>query len=223
MLMHRNFSITADIETYAGLQADAAATDVEELNTVTVAVRDQAQHDGAAAVSEVSTAPLTVEDADDGFDATEDPFTVVFTSSEGRLCANEDLDECDDNDTATEDEETETELEVVATATNLGSFSEPFDRVDFWVQDVNGASWMLGSDTSGESGRVGGATNDRRRTWTYSLDATVMALYMRTREAAFPPAADSDTHTVLAFGVNDDGVALVMSVTIDIDDGEAGQ
>ena len=36
------------------------------------------------------------------------------------------------------------------------TFRNPFDRVDFWVEDVNGASWLLGSDTSGESGRVGG-------------------------------------------------------------------
>ena len=46
---------------------------------------------------------------------------------------------------------------------------------------------------------------------------------MLTREAAFPPTTDSDSHTVLAFGVNDDGIALVSSVDGDLDDGEADQ
>ena len=76
----------------------------------------------------------------------------------------------------------------------MGGGCGPFDRVDFWVEDVNGASWMLGSDTSGESGRVGGELTTTRvcpvpardRTWTYSLDASAAALYMRTREAGFP-------------------------------------
>ena len=124
-------------------------------------------------------------------------------------------------DDCADDAETETELEFVATTTATGAFSDPFDRVDFWVQDVNGASWMLGSDTSRESDRV--SSTDRRRTWTYSLDASAAALYMRTREAGFPPTTDSDEHTVRAFGVNDDGIALVQSVTIDIDDGESAQ
>jgi len=43
---------------------------------------------------------------------------------------------------------------------------------------------------------------------------------MLTREAAFPPAGDtdSDEHTVRAFGVNDDGVAYALSGTVTIDD-----
>ena len=217
-LTHRNFSVTTDVDTYAGLQENAAATDVLELATVSVAVRDQADSDGTNDAT--NSAALTVEDADDGFDADADPFTVAFTADEAAICAAEDTDDCDD---AVEDE-TSTELEVVATATNAGAFSDPFERVDFWVRDVNGASWMLGSDTSGDSGRVGGTGADaRNRTWTYSLDATAANLYMLTREAAFPPTSDSDSHTVLAFGVNDDGIALVSSVTIDIDDGEADQ
>ena len=122
---------------------------------------------------------------------------------------------------------TETKLEFVATATATSTLSDPFDRVDFWVEDVNGASWMLGSDTSGESGRKGGEDEDptrRNRTWTYSLDASAAALYMRTREAAFPrtesSGATADAHTVRAFGVNDDGIALVQAVVITIQDGD---
>ena len=185
MLTRRNYSVTADIETYAGLQG-AAGQDgapeagVSELETVTVAVRDQAQQGGDAALSEVSSAELTVEAADDdGFEV--DEFTVEFESSEAAICVAEDVEDCDDGDA---EDVTETEFEVVATAAATGGFSEPFDRVDFWVQDVNGAHWMLGSVTSGESGRVGGPDNDRRRTWTYSLDATAMAIYMRTRRQA---------------------------------------
>ena len=99
----------------------------------------------------------------------------------------------------------------MAKADALGSFSDPFDRVDFWVQDVNGASWMLGSDTSGESGRVGGsesrshAIGHGHTLWT-RLRPTLYMLYQGGR---FPAGlADSDMHTVRAFGVNDDGVAL---------------
>ena len=227
MLTRRNFSVTADVDTYAGLQVNAAADVVVTLATVTVAVRDQADSVGTNDGTPSTT--LTVEAPDDGFDADEDPFDVVFTSSAGTvgadpaqdvLCVAEDIDDCAGMD----DAERETELEVVATAENEGAFSDPFDRVDFWVRDVNGASWMLGSDTSGDSGRVGGSGTDaRNRTWTYSLDTTAAAIYMRTREAGFPrdeDGTDPDEHTVLAFGVNDDGVALVMEVDLTIDDGE---
>ena len=48
-------------------------------------------------------------------------------------------------------------------------------------------------------------------------------LYMLTREAAFPPTSDSDQHTVLAFGVNNDGIALVSSVTLNLNDDEDAQ
>ena len=223
-LTHRNFSVTANIDTYAGLQGLATASsgaptaDVLELATAGVAVRDQADSDGT---NDLTNSPgLTVAAADDDAFAT-DEFTVEFEASEARLCVAEDMDDCDDGDAATDDDETETELEVVATAAATGAFSNPFERVDFWVRDVNGASWHLGSDTSGESGRV--SSTDRTRTWTYSLDAAAANLYMLTREAAFTPAADSDTHTVLAFAVNDDGVALVASVDLDLDDGESGQ
>ena len=225
-LTTRNVPVSATVDTYTGLQADAAATTVTTLTGVSVAVRDQADSDGTNDGTPATTTIAVADagDVEDGFDADEDPFTVVFTSSEGtstdtdsNLCAAEDIDDCEDGD----DAERETELEVVATATNLGAFSDPFDRVDFWVQDVNGASWLLGSDTSGSSDRV--SSTDRHRTWTYSLDATAADLYMLTREAGFPPTTDSDEHTVRAFGVNDDGIALVSTVTLDIDDGEDAQ
>ena len=225
MLTHRNFSVTTDVDTYAGLQGGTGAgtdddplvptAEVMELATVGVAVRDQTDSDGTDDAT--NSASLMVAAADDDGFAVGD-FTVEFTTSDDALCAAEDTDDCAE---AVEDE-TETELEVVATQTGTGTFRNPFERVDFWVRDVNGAHWMLGSDTSGERDSTG--TGDSRRlTWTYSLDATAMAIHMRTREADFPPAGetDSDTgHIVLAFAVNDDGVALVMEVTITIDDGD---
>ena len=212
-LTYRNKTVSATVDTYTGLQENPTATAVTTLTGVSVAVRDQADSDGTNDGTPGTTIFTVAETVDDGF---EDEFTVVFTASEAIICVADDVDDC-----AEMDPETETELEFVATATATGAFSDPFDRVDFWVQDVNGASWMLGSDTSGESDRV--SSTDRSRTWTYSLDASAAALYMRTREAGFPPVSDSDMHTVRAFGVNDDGIALVLSVTIDIDDGKSEQ
>ena len=211
-LTYRNKTVSATVDTYMGLQENPAATTVTTLTGVSVAVRDQADSDGTNDGTPGTTTFTVAETVDDGF---ENEFGIVFTTSEAAVCAAEDTDDCAD------EAEPETELKFVATATDLGSFSDPFDRVDFWVQDVNGASWMLGSDTSGESDRV--SSDNRRRTWTYSLDASGAALYMLTREAGFPPDLDSDEHTVRAFGVNDDGIALVQSVTIDIDDGESNR
>ena len=117
-------------------------------------------------------------------------------------------DECLDDDPTT------TDIKFVATRAT-GTFSrDPFERVDFWLEDVNGQSWLLGSDDSGTSDR----DNDGR-TWTYSLDNVSGAmLQMATRESDFPPTADSDEHTVRAFAVNGDGVALVSSAMVMIDD-----
>ena len=210
-LTHRNHTITVDVETYAGMTTDPA-TASEASTGVTIAVRDQAQS-GTPQHTEV-TAALAVDDpgASDNFT---DNFAAALSAIDA-VCVAEDEDDCADAN-----QESETELEVVATADAVGAFSDPFERVDFWMQDVNGASWLIGSDTSGESGRVS-ATN-RARTWTYSLDVSAANLYMLTREAAFPPGSDSDSHTVRAFGVNDDGVAYALSGAVTIDDGETDQ
>ena len=212
-LTRRNYSVTTDVSTYAGLQEDAMDTDVTTLTTVTVAVRDQADSDGAD--DGTASPSLGVEAPEDGF---ANEFTIAFAASETTICAADKVADCEGA------KETETKLSFVATS-STSTLSNPFDRVDFWVQDVNGASWMLGSDTSGESGRMGGTDENtaRNRTWTFSLDASAAELYMRTREAAYPRTTPSDMHLVHAFGVNDDDIALVQSVTITIDDGEAMQ
>ena len=72
-----------------------------------------------------------------------------------------------------EDFPTSLKIEIRAIAPEAGTFSNPFERVDFLVMDTNGASWVVGSDASGTSGREGGdddiAGNDRWRTWSYSV------------------------------------------------------
>ena len=212
-LTHRNQTVTVDVDTYAGVTT-APGTASEATTGVTIAVRDQAQQSDTPADRHTEvTAALTVTDpgASDNFT---DNFAAVLADIDA-VCVAEDEDDCADAN-----QESETELEFEATATATGAFSEPFERVDFWMQDVNGASWLIGSDTSGESGRA--SATDRRRTWTYSLEVSADALYMLTREAAFPVEADndSDSHTVRVFGVNDDGVALTASGTVTIDDGD---
>ena len=121
-----------------------------------------------------------------------------------------------DEECMSEAAEETTDIKFVATRAT-GTFSrDPFERVDFWLADVNGQSWLLGSDDSGTSDRG----NDGR-TWTYSLDNVSGAmLQMATRESDFPPGSNSDAHTVRAFAVNGDGVALVSSAMVMIDDGD---
>jgi hypothetical protein len=224
-LTHRNHTVAVDVETYAGIttapihSSPATPTAATGVTGVTVAVRDQAQS-GATPYTEVSTTGTTLVDAP----AAGDNFTVSFSAALediDAVCVAEDEDDCEGDN-----RESETELEFEARAGATGAFSNPFDRVDFWIQDVNGASWLIGSDASGESGRVGGATNDRTRTWTYSLEVSADVLYMLTREEEFPrdeiDGATADESTVRAFGVNDDGVALVGSGTVTIDDGDDG-
>ena len=216
-LTHRNHAVNATVDTYTGLQENPAATAVTTLTGISVAVRDQADSNGTddGTPGTTAVAVLDAADVNDDYDY-DDTFAFALEADTLLVCAAEDEDDCaDDNQNGT------VELEVEATATDLGAFSNPFERVDFWVRDVNGASWLLGSDTSGESGRV--SSSNRRRTWTYSLDASAADLHMLTREAAFPPSGDTDSdtgHRVLAFAVNDDGVALVDEVTLTIDDGD---
>ena len=116
-------------------------------------------------------------------------FTVVFSAIDA-VCAAEDESDCDMD----ANQERETTLEVVATADATGSFNNPFDGVDFWMMDVNGPHWKLPVTASAEAGR----TDDRRRTWTYSVDVPAAMLRMMTREADFPRDGDVDSHMVRA-------------------------
>ena len=206
-LTHRNHNILVSLpQPYEGLQDSPADMTATAIAGVTLAVRDQTQANYGAAGGVPTT--FAVDDPD-GID--DDGFTVVFSDIDA-VCVAEDEDDC-----AMENQESETTLEVVATAAATGSFNNPFDGVDFWMMDVNGAHWKLPVTASAEAGR----TDDRRRTWTYSVEVPAATLRMMTREADFPPAGnnDSDLHTVRAFAV-DDGIAVTLSKMVTIDDGD---
>ena len=187
---------------YAGTQSALAAT-IQVISGVTVGVRDQTQAaytESTGGVFPTVTAPA--EDKGFGADA-----NFTFALSVDDVCVEGDADDC-----TVADEPTTSDLEFVATRAD-GTFRDPFERVDFWMQDVNGQHWLLGSDDSGASGR----NDDNDRTWTYSLNNVSGAmLYMMTRAAGFEDAAD-DTYTVRAFAVNGDDVALMASDEVVID------
>ena len=187
---------------YAGTQS-ALGAGIVVISGVTVGVRDQTQAaytESAEGAFPTVTAPA--EDKGFGNDAN---FTPALSVDD--VCVEGET-EC-----MVMDGPTTSDLEFVATRID-GTFRvDPFERVDFWMQDVNGQHWLLGSDDSGASGR----DSDNDRTWTYSLNNVSGAmLYMMTRAAGFEDAAD-DMYTVRAFAVNGDGVALMASVEIVID------
>ena len=196
-LTHRNHNILVSLpQPYKGLQDSPDDDAATAIAGVTLAVRDQTQANYGADGGVQTT--FTVEDPD-GID--DDGFMVVFSAIDA-VCVAEDEDDCE-----MENQERETTLEVVATAVATGSFNNPFDGVDFWMMDVNGAHWKLPVTASAEAGR----TEDRKRTWTYSVEVPAAMLRMMTREADFPPAgdSDSDTHMVRMFAV-DDGIAVTL-------------
>ena len=204
-LTHRNHNILVSLpQPYKGLQDSPDDMTATAIAGVTLAVRDQTQANYGAAGGVPTT--FAVEDPD-GID--DDGFTVVFSDIDA-VCVAEDEDDC-----VEANRETETTLEVVATADETGSFNNPFDGVDFWMMDVNGAHWKLPVTASAEAGR----TDDRRRTWTYSVDVPAAMLRMMTREADFPPDNANDSHMVRAFAV-DDGIAVTLAQPVTIDDGD---
>ena len=175
-----------------------------------MAVRDQTQ----AMYTSVS-ATFTVDDAPDagaGFPDTDedDGFTLEFQGrNDDNVYAFCGIEECDDDDA-----ETSVKIEVRARADASGTFGNPFERVDFWVTDINGVSWRVGSDASGTSGRVGGdADNSRHRTWTYSVTLPGTMLNMATR----PGIGGNQVPMIRAIAVNDNNVGLVESTGVAID------
>ena len=206
-LTHRNHNILVSLpQPYKGLQDSPGGMTATAISGVTLAVRDQTQANYGADGGEDTE--LDVVDPD-GLD--DDGFTVAFSAIDA-VCAAEDEDDC-----AMGIQESETTLEVVATAAATGSFNNPFDGVDFWMMDVNGAHWKLPVTASVEAGR----TDGRERTWTYSVEVPAAMLRMMTREADFPPAgdSDSDSHMVRMFAV-DDGIAVTQAMPVTIDDGD---
>ena len=71
---------------------------------------------------------------------------------------------------------------------------------------------MVGSDTSGTSGRVGGdGVNARWRTWSYSVTLPGAMLHMATR-----PGLGTGAAMIRAIAVNDNNVGLVVSTGVAI-------
>ena len=208
-LTNRNHTVNATVDTYAGLQSEEGGS-VQALSGATVAVRDQTQatYTSMPATFTVQDAP----DADDGFPLTsaDDGFTLEFQGrNDADVYAFCGIAECDDDDA-----ETSVKIEVRARAQESGTFGDPFERVDFWVTDVNGVSWMVGSDASGTSGRVGGdGDGARNRTWTYSVTLPGTMLNMATR----PGIGGTETPMIRAVAVNDNNVGLVESTGVAID------
>ena len=207
-LTNRNHTVNATVNTYAGLQSVGGGA-VQALSGATVAVRDQTQ-----ATYTSMPATFGVDDAPeiaDGFPAmaADDGFTLEFQGRNDQdvyaFCG---IEECDEDDA-----ETSVKIEVRARAEAPGTFGDPFERVDFWVTDINGVSWMVGSDASGTSGRAGGDVNARNRTWTYSVTLPGTMLNMATR----PGIGGTETPMIRAIAVNDNNVGLLESTGVAID------
>ena len=203
MLRNRNHPVSATVNTYAALQSQVGGN-LTTLSGVTVAVRDQ-----TGAYADESTT-FTVTDAPEADDASATgDFTTDWAGRDDNdvyaFCG---IAECDD-----EDAETSVKIEVMAIAPESGTFSNPLERVGFWMTDVAGVSWMIGSDTSGSSGRVGGdGENARWQTWSYSVTLPGTMLNMATR-----PGLGTETAMIRAIAVNDNNVGLVVSTGVAID------
>ena len=202
-------SATSVADPYKGLQTSLGGT-IEPLSTVTIFVRDQAQ---AAYGTGTPSAALTLTKAaaaDDGF-ATDAGFASAFQG----LGNDDDYEVCGYAKCTDDDLSSTLNIRVRAAASAAGSFGDPYERVDFWVTDINGASWLIGSDSSGSSGRVGGTGGDaRNRTWTYSHRVSGTMLRMLTR----PGTGGTETAQIRAIGVNDEGVGLVTTLELAAED-----
>ena len=211
-LTRLNREAEARVNPYAGLQATIGGI-VQALDGVSVYVRDQTQEnygEGKATRVTVTGAPRY----GDGF-----PIWAFTTDWTGRDESSDAYEFC--GIPACEDEDSALAVEIgfmaVSQPRDTG-FEDPFERVDFWMTDVNGASWLIGSDTTGTSGRSG--TDDRYRTWSYSIHVpgTLLAAFARmdTNE-------DSTTQPMIrAIGVNGNDVGLVRSTGVVIDMTEPG-
>ena len=190
---------------YTGTQSTLEAT-IQVISGVTVGVRDQTQAEYTESTGGAFPT-VTAPAAEKGFGGGN--FTSALSVDD--VCV-----KGDDAEVAgcgVMGEPTTSDLVFVATR-DRGTFRDPFERVDFWMEDVNEQHWLLGSDDSGASGR----DDDSGRTWTYSLNNVPGAmLYMMTRAAAGFTNATGNMYMVRAFAVNGDGVALMASAEVVID------
>ena len=211
---------------YKALQTNAGQSP-EDMSEVAVFVTvDQASVYYSASTMVSPTGALMV---DDGKLYAQDGFTVAW---EGRNagdmyevcalpggCGDEDNGEVDAGDFPTS-----LEVEVRAIAPMGGTFSNPFERVDFYVTDVNGTSWYVGSDMSGTSERVGGEEeNARWRAWSYSVTLPGAMVGMATRADTSVDAVSPVDPMIRAVAVNDENVGLVQASPVDITYGKSGR
>ncbi len=211
-----NHSVTATVTTYAGLQ-NGVGGDLTQLSGVSVYVRDQAQIQyGEAETTSIDLANIE-SIPHDSLGHRTGTYTYEWV---GRA---------DDNTysvcglAACSDEKLKTSLkvEVRVIAIEDGTFRDPFERVDFLVADVNGASWVVGSDDSGTSGRKGGMPENeaRYRTWSYSVTLPGTMVNMATRGGTRGAGAGGDAAEAMirAIAVNKSGVGLLLSTEVTID------
>ena len=202
------------VDAYAGLQSRVGGT-VQALDGVSVYVRDQAQED----YGDGQETGITVTDPPSGSHGFQrGAFNTGWVGRDDlgvyAFCG---VPVCEDEDAALA-----VEIEFRAIARSAGPFPNPFERVEFWMTDVNGASWFFGSDTTGTSGRKGSdgefdffPDDDHFPTWSFSIivPGTLLAAVARTEtneDSGTPPM-------IREIGVNENDVGLVTSTEVAID------
>ena len=202
------------VDAYAGLQSRVGGT-VQALDGVSVYVRDQAQAD----YGDGQETGITVTDppsSSHGFQR--GAFNTGWVGRDDlgvyAFCG---IPVCEDEDAALA-----VEIVFRAIARADGPFPNPFERVDFWMTDVNGASWFFGSDATGRSGRKGPdgrfdffPDDDHFPTWSFSIivPGTLLAAIART-----DTNEDSGTAPMIrAIGVNEYEVGVITSTGVAID------
>ena len=213
-LTHLAQTARVTVDAYTGLQSSVGGR-VEALDGVSVYVRDQAQEsygEGEATAVRVTDAP----DGDDGYQT--GAFTTGWVGRDASavyaFCG---IPVCEDEDAALA-----VKIEFRAIAPADGTFDNPFERVDFWMTDVNGASWFFGSDGTGMSGEKGpdgdddqNADDDGLQTWSYSIivPGTLLAAVARADTNEESPAEP----VIRAIGVNENGVGVLTTTGVAID------
>ena len=218
-LTNLNHAAGMTVDAYAGLQSRVGG-DVQALDGVSVYVRDQAQED----YGDGERTRITVSDPprrSDGFQrgAFRTGWVGRDDSDVYAFCG---VPVCEDEGAALA-----VGIEFRAVARADGPFPNPFERVDFWMTDVNGASWFFGSDTTGTSGRKGSdgefdffRGDDHFPTWSFSIvvPGTLLAAIARTDTNEGSATAPM----IRAIGVNENDVGLVTSTGVAIDMTEPG-
>ena len=213
-LTNLNHPARAIIDAYAGLQTTVGGA-VQALDGVSVYVRDQAQED----YGEGERTWITVTDPPErshGFER--GAFSTGWVGGDDAyLYAFCGVPVCKDEDAALA-----VKIEFRAIARAGGPFPNPFRRVDFWMSDVNGASWFFGSDATGTSGTKGpdryfdfNPNDDHLPTWSFSITVpgTLLAAIARTDTNEGSGTAPM----IRAIGVNGNEVGLVTSTGVAID------